>query len=67
MESRAVTVDDLRAEGVYQIVTPDECVTLAAELGPMGGVVLHPLCGGTPPDIGWASLELYADKVMPRL
>jgi alkanesulfonate monooxygenase SsuD/methylene tetrahydromethanopterin reductase-like flavin-dependent oxidoreductase (luciferase family) len=65
--SGATTVDELRAEGVYRIHTPDECVALAGELGPMAGVVLHPLCAGVAPDVGWASLELYRDAVLPRL
>jgi alkanesulfonate monooxygenase SsuD/methylene tetrahydromethanopterin reductase-like flavin-dependent oxidoreductase (luciferase family) len=65
--SSATTVDELRAEGVYRVVTPDECLRLADEVGAFGGIVLHPLCGGTPPDTGWQSLELFVDKVMPRL
>jgi len=65
--STSTSVDDLRAEGVYRVVTPDECVALADEMGMMGPITLHPLCGGTPPDIGWQSLELFVDKVLPRL
>ena len=63
----ATTVEDLRAEGVYQILTPDECVALAAELGNAGAFTHHPLCGGVPADAGWASLELFVDKVLPRV
>lgn len=63
----ATTVDELRAEGVYQILTPDECVALGAELGPAGAFTHHPLCGGVPIDAGWASLELFVDQVLPRL
>jgi alkanesulfonate monooxygenase SsuD/methylene tetrahydromethanopterin reductase-like flavin-dependent oxidoreductase (luciferase family) len=61
------TVDALRAEGVYQILTPDECVALGAELGRVGAFTHHPLCGGVPADAGWASLELFVDKVLPRV
>ena len=50
--------------GVYRVVTPEECVALAAEVGTL---VLHPLMGGMPPELGWASLELFAAKVLPRL
>jgi alkanesulfonate monooxygenase SsuD/methylene tetrahydromethanopterin reductase-like flavin-dependent oxidoreductase (luciferase family) len=39
----AKTVDDVRASGVYRIVTPDECVALAQQYG---RVILHPLMGG---------------------
>jgi alkanesulfonate monooxygenase SsuD/methylene tetrahydromethanopterin reductase-like flavin-dependent oxidoreductase (luciferase family) len=66
-QATSTTVDDLRAEGVYQILTPDECLALADEVGPMGPITLHPLCGGTPPEIGWQSLELFASDVLPRL
>jgi alkanesulfonate monooxygenase SsuD/methylene tetrahydromethanopterin reductase-like flavin-dependent oxidoreductase (luciferase family) len=58
------TVEELDASGMWKVVTPDECVELAHAAG---SVVLHPLMGGMPPDIGWASLELFADKVLPRL
>lgn len=67
VKADATTVADLRAEGVYQVLTPDECVALAAELGPLGSFTHHPMCGGLPPEHGWASLELFADQVLPRL
>jgi len=60
----AQTVDDLRRSGVYRVVTPEECVELARTAG---AIVLHPLMGGLPPDVGWRSLELFATKVLPRL
>lgn len=59
--------EDVRRSGVYRVVTPDECVALAEELGPFGGLLLHPLMGGIPPELGWESLELFASKVLPRL
>jgi hypothetical protein len=31
------------------------------------GVVLHPLMGGLPPEMGWQSLRLFADEVLPRV
>ena len=37
------------------------------ELGPMGTIVLHPLMGGMPVDLGWSSLRLFEEKVLPRL
>ncbi len=60
-------VDALRAEGIYRIVTPDECLALAEELGPMGTITLHPLMCGMPLEMGWSSLELFRAKVLPRL
>mgnify|MGYP006897548657 CR=1 FL=1 len=56
MKSAATTVDDLRAEGIYQVVTPAEAVELPA-------VIHHPLCGGMPIDAGWQSLQLCVDAL----
>jgi len=63
----AATVEELRASGVYAVVTPEECVELARSVGPAGGLVLHPLMAGMPPELGWQSLELFAAKVLPNL
>jgi alkanesulfonate monooxygenase SsuD/methylene tetrahydromethanopterin reductase-like flavin-dependent oxidoreductase (luciferase family) len=67
VKADATTVEELRAEGVYQILTPDECVAVAEEIGPFGAMTHHPLCGATPPEFGWESLELYVDRVLPRV
>jgi alkanesulfonate monooxygenase SsuD/methylene tetrahydromethanopterin reductase-like flavin-dependent oxidoreductase (luciferase family) len=67
VHSRATSVDELRAEGLYRVLTPDECVARARERGPLCDFVHFPLCGGLPPELGWESLELYASEVMPRL
>jgi len=58
------SIEALKASGAYVIVTPDECVALARSFET---VVLHPLMGGLPPAIGWRGLELFVDKVLPRL
>lgn len=58
------SVDDLKASGMWKVLTPDECVALARRTG---FVSLHPLMGGIPFDLGWESLELYRTRVMPRL
>jgi alkanesulfonate monooxygenase SsuD/methylene tetrahydromethanopterin reductase-like flavin-dependent oxidoreductase (luciferase family) len=60
-------LDGIKASGVYRVVTPDECVALADELGPRGAITLHPLLAGMPPELGWESLELFASDVLPRL
>ena len=62
--SSATTLDEIKASGMWRVVTPDECVELARQTG---SVVLHPLMGGISPELGWSSLELYADKVAPKL
>jgi alkanesulfonate monooxygenase SsuD/methylene tetrahydromethanopterin reductase-like flavin-dependent oxidoreductase (luciferase family) len=58
------SVDELKASGMWQVLTPDECIALART---SGSVALHPLMGGMPLELGWSSLELYVDKVMPHL
>ncbi|MBD9704256.1 LLM class flavin-dependent oxidoreductase [Streptomyces sp. ID01-12c] len=62
VRSGASTVAELRAEGVYRIVTPDECVALGLD-----NYVLHPLAGGMPVEEGWRGLRLFAERVLPRL
>ncbi|MFJ8824502.1 LLM class flavin-dependent oxidoreductase [Streptomyces sp. NPDC102467] len=62
VKSAATTVDELRAEGVYRILTPDECLAQGLD-----SYVLHPLSGGMPLDEGWRSLHLFCDNVLPRL
>jgi len=60
----ATDIDGLKASGQWAIVTPDECVDLYREVG---HAVMHPLVGGIDPAIGWESLQLVVDKVMPAL
>ncbi|MGW8552058.1 LLM class flavin-dependent oxidoreductase [Streptomyces tubercidicus] len=57
----------LREEGVYRVLTPDDCLRLARRPGGGGSLILHPLCGGMPVDEGWRSLHLFAERVLPRL
>ena len=33
----------------------------------MGALTFNPLAGGLPPDLAWASLELFAAEVLPGL
>jgi alkanesulfonate monooxygenase SsuD/methylene tetrahydromethanopterin reductase-like flavin-dependent oxidoreductase (luciferase family) len=67
VHSHASTVDELRAEGIYQILTPDDVVARAKEMGDLAAFNLHPLCGGMPVDKGWECVQLYVDKVLPRV
>lgn len=63
----AETIDDLKASGVYQVLTPDEFVEQWQTGSPFGGMVLHPLMGGIPPELAWESLELMEHDVLPRI
>ncbi|SNS73451.1 LLM class flavin-dependent oxidoreductase [Actinacidiphila glaucinigra] len=68
VRSTAASPEELRREGVYRVVTPDECVAFAeAATDPAAALVLHPLCGGMPVEEGWRSLRLFAEQVLPRL
>jgi len=63
----AGNADELRMSGRYLVLTPDECVRLYRSLPDDGALLFHPLVGGLDPEVGWASLELFADRVLPRL
>ena len=58
------SIDELKKGGQHLIVTPEECVDLVRS---SGVAVLHPLVGGLDPEIGWESLELVANRVIPAL
>ena len=62
---RAVaSIDELRAQGQYRVLTPDEHI---AELkaAPFPFAFFHPLCGGIPPELAWTSLRLFERDVIP--
>lgn len=65
--SKASTVDEIRAEGKYRVMTPEEAIAWANKIGPDATFHHFPLGGGIPPQIAWKSLELYADQVLPHL
>ncbi len=65
--SAATTIDELRAEGKFRVLTPEECLAYAEEHGDAATFNHFPLGGGIPPEIGWKSLRLFADEVVPHL
>ncbi|MDX1648570.1 MAG: LLM class flavin-dependent oxidoreductase [Myxococcota bacterium] len=67
VHSDATSVEELRREGKYRVLTPEACVEHARAAGPFAPVIHFPLCGGAPPALGWRSLELYVERVLPRL
>jgi alkanesulfonate monooxygenase SsuD/methylene tetrahydromethanopterin reductase-like flavin-dependent oxidoreductase (luciferase family) len=67
VHSHATTVDELRAEGIYTIITPDEAVAKAEAEGAAAAFAFHPMIGGMPIDEAWKSLQLYVDDVVPRI
>ena len=66
VHSRADSVQALRDEGIYQVLTPEECLAKAEASG-SAAFTLHPLCGGMPVEEGWKSVRLFAEQVLPHL
>jgi len=60
----AANLDDLKKSGVYEVVTPDQCVAIAEKYG---RVILHPLMGGLPTELAWAGLRTFEKDVLPRI
>jgi alkanesulfonate monooxygenase SsuD/methylene tetrahydromethanopterin reductase-like flavin-dependent oxidoreductase (luciferase family) len=60
----AGSVDELRASGSYAVLTPDEYVE-ELQAAPFPFAMLHPMCGGSPPQLAWSSLRLLEQEVMP--
>ena len=57
-ESKAETIEGLRSEGKYRILTPQQALAIIKE---SGSLHLAPLCGGLPLDAAWQTLELFAE------
>lgn len=62
--------DTLRANGTYQVLTPEQTVALGKRveqaMGPATGLTFHPLMGGMPYELGQECLDLVVREVMPR-
>lgn len=57
------TIEKVRASGMIQILTPEQCV----ELAKTRHLSLMPLISGLPPEIGWKTLELFTAKALPKI
>ena len=57
------TVEQIRAAGMINVVTPEQAVELASKTP----ISLTPLISGLSPKIGWEMLELFAAEVLPKL
>jgi alkanesulfonate monooxygenase SsuD/methylene tetrahydromethanopterin reductase-like flavin-dependent oxidoreductase (luciferase family) len=57
----------LRSSGICLVLTPEELVERAMNLGPADVLQLHPLMGGLDPSLACESLELFEREVLPRL
>lgn len=65
-EEPVETVEDLRRQKRFEILTPTRC-TEELRSGARAVAVLHPLAGGIPLDRAWHSLRLFTGHVLPSL
>ncbi len=64
----AEDVDALKATGLYQVLTPGECIEYGKSLHDRGtAIIINPTLCGLDEDFSWSSLQLFADKVLPQL
>ncbi len=66
MEMDVDTVDDLKSQKRFEIITPEECLQRFRE-SPDYSAVLHPLAGGVPVERAWNCLRLYVEEVLRPL
>ncbi|HKA04458.1 MAG TPA: LLM class flavin-dependent oxidoreductase [Acidimicrobiales bacterium] len=66
-EAPPADADELRARGQYRVLTPDDLVAKLNAGGPFAFALFHPLMGGIPPELGWSSLRLFEEEVLPRV
>ncbi|MDX6285817.1 MAG: hypothetical protein QOG53_1302 [Frankiales bacterium] len=63
VHTKASTIDELRATGIYNILTPEECIKRIKD--GKGMFSFHPLCNGISIEKGWESLNLFVEQVLP--
>lgn len=65
-EETVESVDDLRRQKRFEILTPAACLA-SLRAGERKVVVLHPLVGGVPLDRAWSGQRRFADEVLAPL
>ena len=65
--SHAKSVNELRAEGLYRVISPAEAVEEAKAAGDFAIFSMHPLCGGMPIATGWSQVDLLRNEILPAL
>jgi alkanesulfonate monooxygenase SsuD/methylene tetrahydromethanopterin reductase-like flavin-dependent oxidoreductase (luciferase family) len=61
------SLEDLKSGGRYVVATPEEVIELVRSYHPETIITLHPLVAGLDPAIGWSSLDLFAERVLPAI
>lgn len=62
-----MTPETLRESGAYKVLTPEQVVALAKDLGDYSSMYLTPLFGGIDPARAWTMLRLFEREVYPHL
>jgi alkanesulfonate monooxygenase SsuD/methylene tetrahydromethanopterin reductase-like flavin-dependent oxidoreductase (luciferase family) len=60
-------IDEIKANPLYQVVTPVQAVDFAQSLEPHGELQFQPLFGGLDPAVAWESLELFERESLPLM
>jgi hypothetical protein len=60
-------VVEIRESNAYAVLTPDEAADLLSAAPADSVLTLNPLLGDSDPNVGWNSLQLVADRVLPGL
>lgn len=58
--------DALRQTDQYRVLTPEQFIA-EMRVAPFPFALFHPLCGGMPPELAWASLRLFEREVLPAM
>ncbi len=62
-----MTEENVRRSSAYRVLTPEQTVALAEELGPHSVLYLNPLLAGIEPVESMRMLRLFEDQVLPYL
>lgn len=65
--AEGININDLRASGAYQVLTPEDAVAMIRGLGRDRTFILVPLLGGLDPDLAWQGLRLFEAEVWPHV
>ena len=57
--------ETLRESGLYQVLSVSEGLGLAQTLGDNGWLFVHPLLAGLDPEVGWETLRLFGEALLP--
>jgi alkanesulfonate monooxygenase SsuD/methylene tetrahydromethanopterin reductase-like flavin-dependent oxidoreductase (luciferase family) len=64
---RTCSTEELRESGLYRVVSPQAYAEELRAMGSAAVAFLHPMVGGIPPELAWASLRLFEGKVLPSV